>query len=252
MEFTDQMDRKIHIDEFPKKIISLVPSQTELLVDLGLEDKVVGLTKFCVHPKGVKKGKTIIGGTKHFHFDRIEALEPDLIIGNKEENYQEGIMRLADKYPVWVSDIRDLDDAMEMIQSIGAITDSKEKAQQLAASIQKGLSRTWEKRGTAIYLIWQNPIMAAGKSTFIDQMLNKAGFENLVKKERYPEVREEEIRQLRPENILLSSEPFPFQEKHLPIYQEKFPWAKVQVVDGEIFSWFGSRLRYAPGYFDGI
>lgn len=113
--YTDQLKRKVTIAESPKRIISLVPSQTELLVDLGLGDRIVGVTKFCVHPEGFKEKKQIIGGTKNFHFDKIDQLEPDLIIGNKEENYQEGIEKLAEKYPVWMSDIFDLSDAMEIL-----------------------------------------------------------------------------------------------------------------------------------------
>ena len=128
MKVTDQLNRTVSIPKNPKRIISLVPSQTELLVDLGLADRIVGVTKFCIHPKGLKQEKTIIGGTKNFNFEKIKALKPDLIIGNKEENYKEGIEKLEQDFPIWMSDIYTIWDALDMILSIGKITDSEEKA----------------------------------------------------------------------------------------------------------------------------
>ena len=95
----------IELKSAPRRIVSLVPSQTELLYDLGLEDRVVGITKFCVHPDYWRKTKKIIGGTKNFDFDTIRSLQPDLILGNKEENYQQGIAELKKEFPVWMSDI---------------------------------------------------------------------------------------------------------------------------------------------------
>ncbi len=122
MKYMDQMKREVWLEKTPEKIVSLVPSLTELLVDLGLKDKLVGVTKFCVHPKGIKKEKTIIGGTKNFNIEKIKAIQPDLIIGNKEENDKEGVEELAKYFPVWVSDGSDFGDALVMIKSIGEIT----------------------------------------------------------------------------------------------------------------------------------
>ncbi|MFD2035224.1 ABC transporter substrate-binding protein [Belliella marina] len=248
--YTDQLNRKIYIPEKPQRIISLVPSQTELLVDLGLGEKIVGVTKFCVHPEGFKKKKQIIGGTKNFHFDKIDQLKPDLIIGNKEENYQEGIVRLAEEYPVWVSDIFDLSDAMEMMLGVGKITGSSEAAQQLVDKIRKDMDYVPKKKGTAVYLIWKDPIMVAGKNTFIDDMLARAGFGNLVGKSRYPEISMEELKEMDPDYILLSSEPYPFKQKHLDEFAATLPNSTIQLVDGEIFSWYGSRLLMARHYFE--
>lgn len=252
MQYRDQMDRSISIEKIPERIVSLVPSQTELLVDLGLNDRIVGVTKFCVHPKGFKRGKAIIGGTKNFNFERIESLKPDLIIGNKEENYKDGILRLAEEYPVWMSDIYNLADALQMMQSLGEITGSREKSTKIIDGISSGFNDVISRKGTAIYLIWQNPMITVGFNTFIDDMLQKAGFENLIIKERYPEICREEILELNPGFILLSSEPYPFQEKHLADYSKLFPKIKVKVVDGEIFSWYGSRLLKAPEYFNAL
>src|SRR5690606_36101517 len=110
MEYIDQLKRSISISHPPQRIISLVPSQTELLVDLGLEEKIVGVTKFCIHPKDLRKRKSIVGGTKNYRMEVIESLKPDLIIGNKEENDQSGIEDLMRKYPVWMSDIYTVED----------------------------------------------------------------------------------------------------------------------------------------------
>ena len=247
--FTDQLNRSILLENIPQRIISLVPSQTELLVDLGLGDRIVGLTKFCVHPKGFKQSKTIVGGTKNFHFDKIDELKPDLIIGNKEENFQEGIEALAEKYPVWMSDILNLEDAFAMMRGIGEITGTFSKAEELVAKIQNDLKIDIAYKGSALYLIWKDPIMVAGKNTFIDAMLHKAGFRNLMEVSRYPEVGLEEINSLKPDFLLLSSEPFPFKEKHIAEFQKLFPDARIHIVDGEIFSWYGSRLKYAAEYF---
>src|SRR5690606_23292409 len=141
MEYIDQMNRRIYLEKMPERIISLVPSQTELLVDLGLAERIVGVTKFCIHPFGFKQKKTIIGGTKNFDFDKIDALKPDLIIGNKEENYKEGIERLIKNFPVWMSDIYDLQDTLQMMQSIGEITGKKNQAQELARAIATGFEK---------------------------------------------------------------------------------------------------------------
>lgn len=246
--FTDQLNRTIDLEIIPERIISLVPSQTELLVDLGLGDRIVGVTKFCVHPKGFKQSKTIVGGTKNFHFDIIDELKPDLIIGNKEENYQEGIDALAVKYPVWMSDIANLKDAFAMMRGIGEITGALSNAEKLVVEIQNDFNFKIPRRGLALYLIWKDPLMVAGKDTFIDAMLAKAGFQNIIEGSRYPEVSMEEIRSLNPDFLLLSSEPFPFKEKHLAEFQKSLPNTRVFIVDGEIFSWYGSRLKYAAEY----
>src|ERR1700722_20147309 len=103
-QFTDQMGRTISVEWPVKRIISLVPSQTELLYSLGLADEVIGITKFCVHPKEWFHSKTRVGGTKKLDFEKIAALKPDLIIGNKEENEEVQIKQLMQDYPVWMSD----------------------------------------------------------------------------------------------------------------------------------------------------
>lgn len=250
------MGRKIILGKTPERIISLVPSQTELLADLGLENEVVGITKFCIHPENWFRNKTRIGGTKHFDFEKINSLQPDLIIGNKEENEKEQIEELMKNHTIWMSDIKTLDNACEMIRKIGELTGKKEKAENFATEIksrfdcfQKKIISFPEKR--VAYFIWKNPWMGAGKNTFIDHMLKICGWKNVFYEieSRYPEVTFSELSLLDPELILLSSEPYPFKEKHTEELKAICPKAKILLVDGEYFSWYGTRLLKSPGYF---
>ncbi|MGY6558435.1 MAG: ABC transporter substrate-binding protein [Nitritalea sp.] len=249
---TDMMGRVISLPEFPKRIISLVPSQTELLVALGLRERLVGVTKFCVHPADLKKNCTLIGGTKQYRMEQIHALAPDLIIGNKEENEREGIEALARQYPVWLSDIVTLEDSFRMIQGIGAVTGTSDRAEELVAQLRAHRQQWPRFSGRVAYFIWRKPYMLAGRGTFIHEMLTELGFENVVEQERYPEIQPAALRELAPAHIFLSSEPFPFKEKHIEEFRLLAPWAKVTIVDGELFSWYGSRLLHARDYFTGI
>ncbi|MDX1687439.1 MAG: helical backbone metal receptor, partial [Candidatus Promineifilaceae bacterium] len=180
MQIEDQMGHTIHLPTPPRRIISLVPSQSELLFDLGLDDEIVGVTTFCVHPHDKCESKTVVGGTKQFYFERIDELQPDLIIGNKEENYEKGIERLREKYPVWMSDVVTLAEAYAMIESVGAMVRRPEAAADLVLRIREGLENlpSWPRLRVA-YLIWRKPYMAAGHRTFIHEMLHKANFVNV-------------------------------------------------------------------------
>ena len=250
----DQMGRSVNVPEFPQRIISIVPSQTELLYDLGLDNEVVGITKFCIHPEDWRKSKTIVGGTKQVHFDLIDELKPDLIIGNKEENEEGFIKQLSEKYPVWMSDVFTLDDALEMIEMIGDITGRSRNAEGIVVDVLAAFEEIKElpNKGSVVYLIWNDPIMAVGKSAFINDMLKKAGFDNALSEHRYPELSIERLIELKPDQLLLSSEPFPFKEKHLAYFSKALPKTKISIVDGEMFSWYGSRLIKSAEYFKGL
>ncbi len=247
---SDQLGRQVEFLFPPKRIISLVPSQTELLFDLGLDKEVIGITKFCVHPPHWLLHKTIVGGTKNFWFDRIAELNPDLIIGNKEENYKEGIDLLSEKYPVWLSDITKFEEALEMILSIGKLTDREEISSSLSNKIQSNfLDLPPKNNKRVLYLIWKSPWMAAGQCTFINSMLEEIGFVNCISEPRYPIISEELIGRLNPDVILLSSEPYPFRQNHVKEVSGINSTSHVSLVDGEYFSWFGSRMVHAPAYF---
>lgn len=253
--FIDQMNHQIMLQEPPKRIISLVPSQTELLFELGLGNRIVGITKFCIYPKELVKQKTKIGGTKSFNFDLIDQLQPDLIIGNKEENYKEGIEKLQQRYPVWLSDIFNLDGSLEMMQQLGELTGTQQKAAEIIHNIKTGFSNlvpATQSVSTA-YFIWRKPFMAVGNNNIIDHMLQLCGFKNAFGHlSRYPEVTPELLQEANPQLILLSSEPYPFKEKHIEEFQHICQQAMIKVVDGEMFSWYGSRLLQAPTYLQGV
>ncbi len=243
------MQRTVEVNSTVLRIVSLVPSQTELLVDLGLREKLVGITKFCIHPPELRKEVQLIGGTKNAKIDLIRSLNPDLIIGNKEENNQTDIEQLEQEFPVWMSDIFNLEDALEMLDKIGELTGTQQKAAELRSAIEKNFKslNTLKSTGKSVlYLIWKNPYIAAGKNTFIDSMLETLGFENAMDQDRYPEVNLETVN---PDFVFLSSEPYPFKEKHIEELQKQFPESQIILVDGEYFSWYGSRLLGAPAYF---
>ncbi len=253
MIFTDQMNRTIRLEAIPKRIVSLVPSQTEFLFDLGLENEVVGITKFCIHPEEWFRSKTRIGGTKTVNIEKVKALNPDLIIANKEENTQADIEALEKIAPVWISDISALSDAFEMMQQVGEICGKLQKADEIVQSIKSQFEtfenpfKSSQSIPKVIYLIWKNPYLIAGKNTFIDDVLQRCGLENLTQTDRYPEWKPQESET--PDFILLSSEPFPFKQKDLDELQNQFPQAKILLVDGELFSWYGSRLKLSVTYF---
>lgn len=253
--FTDQTGRTVEISESPSRIVSLVPSQTELLFDLGLGERVVGITKFCVHPEEWFRTKTRVGGTKQLKAEVIRSLKPDLVIANKEENEQAQVEQIIGEFPVWISDIKTLADAKKMILSVGEMTRHFSQAVGLLNKIDRGFDQLKQQFSAvqklkAVYLIWNSPMMTAGGDTFISSMLHECGFANgFLKMTRYPEITDEMIANVRPDIIFLSSEPFPFKEKHKEEFSNRFPGVKIVCVDGEMFSWYGSRLQHAPGYF---
>ncbi len=250
--FTDQAGRNVFLNKVPQRIISLVPSQTELLSGLGLDEEVVGITKFCVHPASWFQSKKRVGGTKQLNFEVIHQLRPDLIIANKEENVKEQIEELENHYPVWVSDVNNLEEAYEMIEQIGIIINKEQPAQEIVNQIKENFTRLTIKdsRLTTAYLIWQNPYMAAGGDTFIHSMIMAAGFQNMcADKKRYPEITLAELQHNQCQLLLLSSEPFPFSEKHVEEIRSQGFKGQILLVDGEMFSWYGSRLLKAPAYF---
>jgi ABC-type Fe3+-hydroxamate transport system substrate-binding protein len=255
-EFYDQLNRKIALKEVPKRIVSLVPSQTELLVDLELREQIVGLTKFCVHPEDLRKQKKVVGGTKQVHFDRIAALGPDIILCNKEENTQEMVTELEKISPVHVSDIYTIDDSLELIRQYGEIFEVTGKASEIIEKIElekadfQEYVKDFPERKVA-YFIWKNPWMVAGKDTFIDHLLELNRFKNgfLEEDSRYPEISLAQLDEKEVEVVLLSTEPFPFKEKDIEALKKEVKLGCIQIVDGEYFSWYGSRLKAAFTYF---
>lgn len=254
----DQLNRKLLIKETPKRIISLVPSQTELLVDLGLIDSIVGITKFCIHPKDLRKQKPIVGGTKNVKIEKIKALNPDIIICNKEENSLEIIEALNKIAPIHISDIYNIEDTLSLISSYGKIFNVDEKASSLVYVIQEErekfkLSFSSKSNKKVAYFIWKNPYMIAASNTFIDTMIKEAGFKNVFESEkRYPKISLDNLVLKQADIIMLSSEPYPFKEEHVKELKELFNHKEVIIVDGELFSWYGSRLIKSYKYFENL
>lgn len=253
MQYQDQIGNRITLDQTPGRVVSVVPSQTEFLVDLGLRDQLAGVTKFCVHPRSIRKQTAVVGGTKKLHVDKILKLAPDLVIANKEENTPEDIQYLMERVPVYVSDVPNLSKAFEMMRDLGRLMNKQEEATQLVNRIAKQMPAPKQELKKALYLIWRKPYMTIGHDTFIHDMMTRAGFENVMANQtRYPMLEPDEIKSLNPRVILLSSEPYPFKGKHLNELAELCPEAEIKLVDGELFSWYGSRLLYTGEYFKAL
>jgi ABC-type Fe3+-hydroxamate transport system substrate-binding protein len=235
----------------PSRIISLVPSQTELLHWLGLETETVGITKFCIHPAEWFRNKIRVGGTKTIDIQKIRDLKPDLIIANKEENVKEQVESLAAEWPVWLTDVNTLEEALNMIHNIGDLTRTSSIANELITQIKNQFENTQLVSPLpAAYLIWREPYMTVGADTFISDMMLKAGFNNVFdSRSRYPEITVQDIKHSSAEFLMLSSEPYPFKQSHITELQHHLPDVKIVLVDGEMFSWYGSRLLLAPAYF---
>jgi len=252
---TDQLGRKVVVPLEPQRVISLVPSLTEYLHDLDLGERLAGVTRYCSRPRDVVKGRVSVGGTKKFDFQRIASLKPDLVIANKEENYQSGIEQLAEQYPVWVSDICDLDSALTALQSIAELVNradtGRDMIHQIRHSFDQPLDAGLTEPPRVAYFIWRNPWMVCGSNNFIDDMLRRAGFHNVFTEhaDRYPAITMNKIAEMEPDFLLLSSEPFPFSEKHIEELRHLLPLCNACIVDAEPFSWYGSRLLHAADYF---
>lgn len=263
--FTDQMGRIVALNSVPERIVSLVPSITELLFDLGLGARVKGVTKFCIHPAAAREKAMIVGGTKSVKSDRIEEINPDLIIGSKEENTKEVIEKLEQHYPVWMSDVRSVKDGIELIRHIGIICGSEKASEKLADEVNHAFLSLREKwveadKPKAAYLIWNDPLMVCGRDNFIESVLEYAGIQNVFSAvsnlsggtTRYPAISSTDLMQSRPDWILLSSEPYPFKEKHIREFEAMIPKARVLLIDGEMCSWYGSKMRLMPAYLNDL
>lgn len=250
-QFTDQTGYTIDLTKQPKRIVSIVPSQSEFLWDLGLRNELIGITKFCIRPQELYQTAARVGGTKELDLDKIRSLRPDLILGNKEENSQEQIEHLRKEFPVWMSNIYTIPDALEMMRQIARILQKPNEAEAIISQIKISLAHIENSfhNKRVMYLMWYKPYMAAASNTFIDAVLSHMGFFNVFgNKSRYPVLEIQDIQNLNPEYCLLSSEPYPFKEKHILELQCLLPQSKIVLVNGELFSWYGSRLIQLGNY----
>ncbi|MEP1152438.1 MAG: helical backbone metal receptor [Balneola sp.] len=227
-----------------KRIVSLVPSLTELVLDLGIGDRLIGRTRFCIHPVDLVSDVPIIGGTKTLNIEKILSLKPDYIIANHEENRKEDIELLQKKVHVNITEIDTIHEALDSISILGNDLDLSQNADELIEKIQHLLAETpkFPSIKTA-YFIWKAPWMVAANQTYIDSILSHYNLENIFSDlTRYPEISLEDLERKSPELILLSSEPYPFKEKHIKEIKAICPDASIQLINGEWFSWYGSGM----------
>ena len=232
------------------RIVSLVPSITESLFDFGLtEMEVVGRTKFCIHPQTLITNVPVIGGTKNLNLDKIKSLKPDLIIANKEENEKLQIEELGKYFEIWLTNIENLQDNQNFLTELGTLLNKQGLALNFNEKINVIFDSSKELAPKKVaYLIWKNPYMTVGSDTFIHEIIEKLGFTNLFEdSKRYPEISVNQMKEA--EYVFLSSEPFPFQQKHTDELQKELPDSKIILVDGEAFSWYGTHLSRCGDYF---
>jgi ABC-type Fe3+-hydroxamate transport system substrate-binding protein len=242
----------------PRRIVSLIPSTTETLCALGLADRLVGVTVYCVEPREALRGKTRIGGEKNPDLAKIRALAPDLVVANVEENVREHIEALrAAGVPVWVTYPRTATGAIAMIRELGALTGTGARADALAGALERRLA---EVRAAAarrppvsvFYAIWRNPWMTVGRDTYVHDVLAVCGGRNVFGDhgDRYPAVTLAEVAARRPAVILLPDEPFRFRRAHLADFAPygdvpAVEAGRIHLVDGKPFAWHGPRLKDA-------
>ena len=240
------------------RIVSLCPSLTELVVDLGRGDDLVGRTKFCIHPADLAERVPSVGGTKDPKVARIVALRPDLVLVNEEENRREDAEALrAAGVPLHVSFPRDADETADMVRDIARALERPTEGERIATDIERRAERV---RRAALgrapvrwaYLIWRDPYMTVNADTFVHAMLSLPGGVNVFADEptRYPAVDAARLAAAEPDVVLLSSEPFPFRDRHVDELAERsgLPRDRIRLVDGELLSWHGSRTPAGVDY----
>jgi len=249
---TDARGHSLSLDRPPQRIVSLVPSQTELLAHLGLDDKVVGVTRFCERPEGWRSEKTIVGGTKQVDVDTVRGLDPDLLLANHEENTAEDVEALDAIAPVYVTEVKTVSAALDMIRTVGTLTGTSGQTSTLVGRIISRFEDLPDFSSLrAAYLIWREPYMTVGGDTFIHDVMQWGGFKNAYGDQtRYPEVTPEALAEQNLDVVLCSSEPFPFhkKDKFTADLREALPDTPIEIVDGQPFSWYGSRLLDTPAY----
>lgn len=226
----------------PKRIVSLVPSLTEFLLELGFEKRVVGRTLYCERPVDLVESITVVGGTKKISVKKVLELKPDLVLAQKEENDRAQVEEIAQTIPCVVSEIDSVDSFISYVADFASLFDEPQIQEFYSEimNLRDQCQKSDRKYSRCLYFIWKEPWMVAGKGTYIDSVMNLAGFENAVSDSRYPVLSWEEIEELNPDLILLSSEPYSFDESHMQCFQSKFSQARIELVDGRLFSWYGT------------
>ncbi|WP_153721000.1 helical backbone metal receptor [Sporosarcina cascadiensis] len=248
-EVTDHLGRTLLYEFPPKRIVTLCPGITETLFALGLEEEIAGRTRYCIYPEAAKQVPAV-AGTKDLNLEKIHAVKPDLIIMEKEENTKEMVETLSEFYPVYVAEVQTIDDAFRMITDMGTLTDRQQQADLLAADINQAFAELPALPAARVaYVIWKKPYMVAGRSTYINTLLQRIGFITPFAEsaDRYPAVTEEQFKEAKLDLVLLASEPYPFKEKQQKQFQDMLPDSSIQLIDGEMF-WYGARMLLSANY----
>ena len=244
------------------KIVSLCPSLTELVFDLGAGESLIGRTKFCIHPTARVGAVEKLGGTKNPKIERILELAPDLVLMNDEENRREDAAALeAAGVRVLSSMPRTALETAAMVRAIGVAIARSREAEFIAADIERRADRV--RRDAVRYppvryacLIWRDPIMTISDDTFIAGLLSLAGGQNVFgpRSDRYPTISAAELHDADPLLVLLPNEPFPFQEKHIQELSAlaRLPRERFRLSDGELLSWHGSRTPRGIDYAESL
>lgn len=254
---TDARNKKIVFSEPPKRVVSLIPSITEALFDLGAGEAIAGVSNYCIHPAEGVKNKIKVGGQKNPDMGKIKAIHPDLIILNMEENKPEHIKFLSQHYTTWVTYPRLFRDAENLLMQLGKVFDAESRASVYADKIRissKQLSSIRRRKIKTMYLIWRNPWMSINRDTFIHNVLELHHMENVYAKrdKRYFEVTAQDIEDADPDIIILPDEPYHFREKHKSEFSHLSVSAvknsRIFLADGTYFCWYGTRTARASQY----
>ncbi|MEE1131235.1 MAG: helical backbone metal receptor [Caryophanon sp.] len=246
MHIQDELQRTIELHEPITRIVSLCPAITETLFALGVGHYVVGRTRFCIFPTEASSVPAV-GGTKDVNYDAIDALAPQLILCEKEENTKDIVNTLSKKYPVYVAQVETIAMAHTMIEKLGLLTNRVEAVSKLLNDITA--TSLPNMNGRAAYMMWRKPYMVVGATTYISDVLETIGFTNpfTTHDGRYPTVTIEQLQDAQLDYLLLSSEPFPFAQKHIDELHSYLPNTRIQLIDGEMF-WYGAKMKETATY----
>lgn len=226
----------------PQRIVSLVPSLTELVAQWGLADRLVGRTRFCIEPRWIRATVPAVGGTKDPDLEALRALKPDLVIVERDENTREAAEALATAgIPLLALSVRSLEDTAAAWERLGEALGVPGAAHARAAALRDRLARKApRRRPTALALVWRNPWVAAGPDTCIGDLLRVSGFAPLGPA-GYPRLDDAGLQALAPDLVLLPSEPYRFTARHAAEVARLLPSARVERVDGQALAWCLSR-----------
>ncbi|HME68526.1 MAG TPA: helical backbone metal receptor [Myxococcota bacterium] len=238
----------------PRRIVSLVPSLTEALFVLGLGERVVGVTDWCVYPAEGVAPLPKLGGTKNPDLPAILALRPDLVIANQEENRRQDVERLrAAGIAVWVTYPRTVRDGAVLLREIALLGATEEAIRDVVEPVEAALDAALAARGgprqRVFCPIWRDPWMSVGPDTYAHDLLSLCGGENVFggrSDRRYPRVRLAEVEAAAPDVVLLPDEPYSFgpvdaaeiARLDTPASHE----GRIHLIDGTWVSWYGPRI----------